>query len=322
MNSVYKERVGMVVIARVAMVALVLLCIAPRKLEAETPALAAGDGALSPAALSAEDWSAIQANLAQAADYAPLVADQVAKLIAGDAAMYDWFGWSVAISGDTVVVGAPHDTHSSETQAGSVYVFKRNYDYYNPTVPQADNWGLVRNLTASDAAAWSYFGHAVAISGDQFVVGAPGDDTDTGAAYVFERNHDGWEDWGEVEKLTADDGGENDHFGHAVAISGDTVVVGAYEEDGGLGDPLPGAGAAYVFERNQGGADSWGQVQKLTADDAAEDDQFGWSMGISGNTVVVGAHWDDDGGGGSGSTYVFRWGAAGVYLPLILKNSP
>jgi hypothetical protein len=194
MNSVYKERVGMVVIARVAMVALVLLCIAPHKLEAETPALAAGDGALSPAALSAEDWSAIQANLAQAADYAPLVADQVAKLIAGDAAMYDWFGWSVAISGDTVVVGARHDTHSGGTQAGSVYVFKRNYDGY-PGTPTAENWGLVCNLTASDAAAWSYFGHAVSISGDQFVVGASGDATDTGAAYVFERNQGGADSW-------------------------------------------------------------------------------------------------------------------------------
>jgi hypothetical protein len=61
-------------------------------------------------------------------------------------------------------------------------------------------------------------------------------------------------------------------------------------------------------------------VQKLTADDAAGDDQFGWSVGISGNTVVVGAHWDDDGGDGAGSTYVFRWGAAAVYLPLVLKN--
>ncbi|MFN2272584.1 MAG: FG-GAP repeat protein, partial [Anaerolineae bacterium] len=185
MNSGYKERVGMVVIVRVAMVALVLLCIAPRKLEAETPALAAGDSVLSPAVLSAEDWSAIQANLAQATDYAPLVAGQVVKLTASDAAADDEFGYAVAVSGDTVVVGAWQNN-----SFGAAYVFERNYDPNNPGTPLADNWGQVQELTASDAAM-------------------------------------------------------GDFFGLSVAVSGDTVVVGASGENGGPGDPLLGAGAAY-----------------------------------------------------------------------------
>jgi hypothetical protein len=230
----------------------------------------------------------------------------------------DEFGWSVAISGDTVVVGARLDTHSAKSQAGSVYVFKRNYDSSNPAVPKADNWGLVRNLHVDDAAAYDRFGHAVAISGDTFVVGAPVDDGGTGSAYVFERNHDWADGWGQVEKLTADDGATGDCFGWSVGINGDTVVVGApYDDDGG-----DFSGSAYLFKRNAGGADHWGQVEKLTAADAAEDDQFGRSVAISGNTVVVGAPYDDDGGDASGSTYVFRWTAAEVYLPLVLRDSP
>ena len=107
-------------------------------------------------------------------------------------------------------------------------------------------------------------------------------------------------------------------FGWSVGISGDTMVVGApYDDDGGNA-----SGSAYLFKRNEGGADNWGQVEKLTAADVTEDDWFGRSVGISGNTVVVGARYDDDGGNASGSTYVFRWTAAEVYLPLVLKNSP
>jgi hypothetical protein len=232
-----------------------------------------------------------------------------AVLTAGDPAGGDEFGWSVAISGDTVVVGARLDTHGGKSQAGSVYVFKRNQD-------GADKWGEVENLTADDAAAHDRFGHAVAISGDTFVVGAPVDDGSTGSVYVFERNHDGADGWGQVEKLTADDGAIGDCFGWSVGINDDTVVVGApYDDDGGNG-----SGSAYLFKRNGGGADHWGQVEKLTAGDAAQGDYFGRSVAISGNTVVVGAPYDDDEGNDAGSTYVFRWAAAEVYLPLVLSE--
>jgi hypothetical protein len=121
-----------------------------------------------------------------------------------------------------------------------------------------------------------------------------------------------------VEKLTAADAVTDDRFGRVVAFSGDTVVVGApCDDDGGAR-----SGLTYLFKRKAGGADNWGQVEKLTAGDAAEDDWFGNSVSISGNAVVVGAPYDDDEGNASASTYVFRGAAAEVCLPLVLKDSP
>ena len=110
-----------------------------------------------------------------------------------------------------------------------------------------------------------------------------------GAAYLFARNQGGGNNWGQVTKLTASDAENDDYFGASVAISGDTLVVGADLEDGD-GNVR---GAAYLFERNQGGADSWGQVRKLAASDAENGDHFGNSVAISGDTVVVGALAED-----------------------------
>ena len=105
-----------------------------------------------------------------------------------------------------------------------------------------------------------------------------------GAAYVFERDQGGAGNWGQVKKLTASDAEAGDDFGASVAVSGDTAVVGAaYEIRRGSA-----AGAAYVFERDQGGAGNWGQVKKLTASDAEADDRFGASVAVSGDTAVVG----------------------------------
>ena len=127
-------------------------------------------------------------------------------------------------------------------------------------------------LQASDGQLADGFGVSLAVSGDTAVVGAwsedggPGDPlVDAGAAYVFERDQGGTDNWGEVKKLIASDAQGGDRFGFAVAISGDKVIVGARFEDGGSGDPISNAGAAYVFERDQGGADNWGEVKKLVA---------------------------------------------------------
>jgi len=158
-------------------------------------------------------------------------------------------------------------------------------------------------LRASDAQQGDSFGWSVAISGDTVVAGAdeedggPGDPASiAGAAYVFERNQGGAENWGQVAKLTASDAQAGDYFGWSVSISGDTVIVGARGEKGGPGDPASWAGAVYVFERNQGGADNWGQVQILHASDAQSEDYFGYSVAISGDTVV-GAFQEDGGPG-------------------------
>ena len=104
----------------------------------------------------------------------------------------------------------------------------------------------------------------------------------------------------EASKLTASDAAAGDLFGYSVSLSGDRALVGAnLAENGGGVD----SGSAYVFERS---GTTWSQQQKLTADDAAADDRFGFSVSVSGDTALVGAYLDDDGGSSSGSAYVFE----------------
>ncbi|MCW5970329.1 MAG: putative Ig domain-containing protein [Blastocatellales bacterium] len=166
--------------------------------------------------------------------------------------------------------------------------------------PEADNWGEVRKLTASDRAVGDRFGWSVGISGDTVVAGAFGDDSNRGAAYIYERNKGGADNWGEVKKLTASDGAAGDLFGISVSISGDTVVVGAYGDDTFIG-------AAYIYERNKNGmapaAENWGEVKKLTASDGTAAEFFGYSVGISGDTVVVAAIGDDS---NRGAAYIYE----------------
>jgi len=164
----------------------------------------------------------------------------------------------------------------------------------------AGNWGQVTKLTASDAQTADFFGDSVAVSGDTAVVGADLEDAggdDAGAAYVFQRDQGGVDNWGEVRKLTASDAQAGDRFGIRVAASGDTAVVGAYLESAG-GEF---AGAAYVFQRNEGGADNWGEAKKLTASDAQAGAVFGFSVAVSGDTAVVGAPSESEAGSVAGA---------------------
>ena len=161
------------------------------------------------------------------------------------------------------------------------------------------------------------FGWSVAVSGDTAVAGARYDQAlllNAGAAFVFERDQGGADNWGEVMKLTASDAQAHDELGYSVAISGDTVVVGAFGKDSGG----TRAGAAYVFDRNEGGADNWGEVTKLTASDAQAGDQFGASVTVSGDTAVVGANHEDAGASDAGAAYVFdrNEGGAGTWGEL------
>jgi len=209
---------------------------------------------------------------------------QTAKLVASDGAASGSFGCSVSISGDTAVVGALHDDDKGSS-SGSAYVFVGN----------DTEWTQVAKLVASDGAAADQFGGSVSISGDTAVVGACGDDDkggDSGSAYVFVRSGTAWT---QTAKLVASDGAASGSFGCSVSISGDTAVVG------GVGDNDDGdySGSAYVFV---GSGDVWTQTAKLKASDGAANDRFGQSVSISGDTVVVGAHHDDD---ISGSAYVF-----------------
>ena len=132
------------------------------------------------------------------------------------------------------------------------------------------------------------FGHSVAIDGDTWLIGA------YNAAYVYTSNGS------QVAKLTADSG----YFGRSVAIDADIAVIGAYgDDDNGLN-----SGSAYVYEQQADG--TWQQVAKLTANDGASEDRFGWSVATSGGIAVIGATGDDDNGDGSGSAYVYGSNAA------------
>ncbi len=223
------------------------------------------------------------------------------KLTASDAESNDAFGWSVAVAGDTAVVGA-YDEDSGGSRAGAVYVYDRN---------ETNAWSEIKKLTAADAQAYDEFGFSVAMAGDVAVTGAHLEDgagNNAGAAYVFERNTGGANAWNLVKKLTAADAEAGDEFGISVTAAGDVVVVGSfYESSGGAG-----AGAAYIFERNAGGVDNWGELKKLVASDADAGDLFGWSVAVAGDVVVVGAKSEASGGAGAGAAYVFERNTGGT----------
>lgn len=230
--------------------------------------------------------------------------EQVAKLIGTDTASCDYFGFSVAISGDTAVVGARHNDPGGLSEAGAAYIFTRDQG-------GADAWGQVAKLTAGDAEPGDSFGISVAISGDTVVVGSALDDHDgkyhAGSAYVFMRDTGGTDAWGQVAKLTAADAEERDEFGTSVAVEGDTVVVGAILDNH---PGLLGTGSAYIFMRDLGGANAWGELIKITASDDEVGDEFGTSLAISGDSVVVGV-----GGYAGEEAYVFdrNSGGSGVW---------
>ena len=196
---------------------------------------------------------------------------QVDKVFADDSEVAERFARVVAISGDIAVVGASYDDDLGEG-SGSVYVFVRD----------GNSWVQQDKLLASDGAAFDNFGAKIAISDDTIVVSATGVDElgdNAGAAYVFIRNGS---TWSQQMKLLADDGEAGDTFGTAVAIQGNTIVVGA-----GLNDETtPDVGAAYVFVRN---GTNWTQQAKLLADVSIEDDFLGMSAAISGDTALIGA---------------------------------
>ena len=210
---------------------------------------------------------------------------QQAKLLASDGAASDYFGISVAISGDYAVIGANGDDDEGSS-SGSAYIFKRD----------GTTWTQQAKLVASDGASSDYFGNCVSISGDYVVIGAYGNDDNgstCGSAYIFKRDDITWP---EQTKLLASDGAYNDRFGSSVSIDDDYAVIGAYGDNSSTG-------SAYIFKRDD---ITWQQQSKLTASDPAANDRFGISVSNDGDYVVVGASLDDDNGSSSGSAYIFN----------------
>jgi len=212
-------------------------------------------------------------------------------LVAAAGGLAEAFGLSVAVSGDTVVVGAPFDDTPAGVNAGSASVFVRS----------GATWTLQQQLLASDAAAGDEFGYSVAVDGSTAVVGAPLNAVPAGpfagAAYAFVRAGTAWS---EQQRLLASDGAASDVFGAAVALSGDTAVIGAYGDDTTAVD----TGSAYVMVR---AGSSWSEQQKLVASDAGAGDQLGYAVAVSGDTALAGApRHDTVGGTDAGSAYAFR----------------
>jgi hypothetical protein len=209
------------------------------------------------------------------------------RLTASDGAANGQFGRSCAISGDTAVVGAFNEVSGQ----GAAYVFVRN----------RGNWTQQAKLTASDGAPNDLFGSSCAISGDTAVVGASLADVDgnanQGKAYAFRRSGTAWT---QEAILTSSDGAAEDQFGGSVAIDADTAVAGAPLADV---DGKANQGKAYAFRRS---GMTWTQEAMLTSSDGAAEDEFGFSVGIDGDTAVCGARSADvDGKANQGKAYAF-----------------
>ena len=190
------------------------------------------------------------------------------KLTASDGVAYDGFGFEVSISGDTAVIGAPREMTN---ESGSAYVYVRSNGV----------WSEQAKLTASDAAQYDYFGSSVSIDGDTAVIGARYDDgngngNDSGSAYVYVRSNGVWS---EQQKLTASDTAEYDRFGNRVSINGDIAAIGTYANCD-CDFPRP----TYVYVRSNG---VWSEQAILN--DGGEYDDFGSSVSIDDNTVLIGA---------------------------------
>ncbi len=204
---------------------------------------------------------------------------QSQKLTSSDGAAFDTFGNAVVFQGDTAIVGAYAATVNDFAYQGAAYVFTRS----NGT------WSEAQKLTSDDGTDFNYFGYSVALDGTTAFIGADL----LGAVYVF--NESGGT-WSQSQKLTASDQGLSDVFGYSVLVEGSTAFVGSYGNNGFQG-------AVYVFTESGG---TWTETQKLTADDGAPNTYFGYSIAVSGSTLLVGA-WgtNPDGDDTRGAAYVF-----------------
>ena len=224
---------------------------------------------------------------------------ELAKLTATDAAAGDKLGISVSISGNRAILGAQFKGAPSPAASGAAYIFRQDDPF--TWVQEAK----LQVTPTSDRGLNDNFGVSVAISGNFAVVGAWQDanpSLNSGAAYVFNYNGTSWV---QVAKLQPSDAASGNHFGISVAIDGDFIAVGADQGD------LIGAancGAVYVFHHS---GSLWPQQAKLTALDAAALDEFGENVSINGDSILVGARFDDPIGFpsnyNSGSAYVFRY---------------
>lgn len=200
-------------------------------------------------------------------------------ILAPTASVGDLFGFSIALFGDTLVVGVPNDTVLVSSQAGRVHVFNRS----------GESWTHTADLTASDSGSGNHFGTSVSIVPPTILVGAPDDDhaagVDAGSAYVLTETGGVWT---QSQKLVALDGETGDRFGAAVSLGFGVVLIGAPGDNHGMLDI--DAGSAYVFKPI---VDTWFQDEKILAPDGETSDHFGSAVALWGSTALVGSPFDD-----------------------------
>ncbi len=209
---------------------------------------------------------------------------QIAKLVPSDGAAEERFGHRIAIDNGVVAVGAVWDDDNGEF-SGSAYLF------------DAATGAQIAKLLPSDGESRHQFGFSIAIDNGVVAVGALSDDDNgpsSGSAYLFDASTGA-----EIAKLLASDGAPGDWFGYSIAIDNGVVGVGARRDD----DNGTDSGTAYLFHGPSGV-----EIAKLLPSDGSDGDQFGFSISIDNDVVVVGADWDDDNGFASGSAYVFDVG--------------
>lgn len=236
---------------------------------------------------------------------------QVKKLYPSARAAGAYFGRSVCVKGDYIIIGSESQTDANEQNpiqgAGAAYIYAK--DQGGP-----GNWGLVKKVTSPNRQFREYFGSSVAIEGDYAVAGA----YYQSRVYMLEKNAGGTNNWGSVATLLPQGGNGFDSFGGNVAISGEHVVVSAQSDDNsGTGPALQHSGSAYIFKKGLGGTNNWGLVKKFTAPVKSESAGFGSSIAIDGEYVVVGAPNETAMQGstlvsGAGSAYLFSRNSGGA----------
>ena len=240
---------------------------------------------------------------------------QIQKITALDRSKGAKFGNSVSIFNEYLIIGSSGDQYDADglnqmLRAGSAYIFELDV---------SGDWLEVEKLVANQRKEYDHFGYAVSISGNYAIVGAIFEDEDalennpldaSGSAYIFNRSIDGA--WGQGKKIVASDREVTGRFGHSVAIDSDYAIVSASGEtkDTNGGNPLPSAGAAYLYKMNSSG--QWLESQKLVSSDRQEYDVFGVSVSISNDVIMVGASLEDEDENGqntflnAGSVYIFE----------------
>ncbi|MDF1870955.1 MAG: FG-GAP repeat protein, partial [Phycisphaerales bacterium] len=219
---------------------------------------------------------------------------QLHKIVPTDGAPNYYFGYSIALDGGIIAIGARWDGENG-LRSGAVYLYN------------ASSGAFITKILAPDGAASDAFGHSVAMQNGIIAIGSPEDDdvtVNSGSVYLF--NTAGTL----IRKIIADDPGLADQFGYSVAIDDGVLAVGSNQDNIGNNDN----GSAYLFDIATGN-----QLFKLTASDTAREDQFGWSIGIDDGVVVVGSHQDDDLGSLSGSAYLFD-ASSGTQIAKMLPS--